>query len=111
MPAMPNCIQINCNPCIPTILAVYCPSTASQNHLRTIRSHHTGLYVANLQHAKPTKAMPAMPNCIQMQLIATHAIPPFWLYIADLQRPRTIRSHRTGLYVANLQHPTACQTN
>ena len=50
---------------------------------------HTGLYVANLQHAKPTKAMPAMPNCIQMQLIATHVFPPFWLYIADLQRPKT----------------------
>ena len=94
MPAMPNCIQmqliiINCNPCNPTILAVYCRSTASQNHLRTIRSHRTGLYVANLQHAKPTKAMPAMPNCIQMQLIATHAFPPFWLYIAHLRRPKT----------------------
>jgi len=33
--------------------------------------------------------MPAMPNCIQMQLIATHVFPPFWLYIADLQRPKT----------------------
>ena len=90
---MPNCIQmqliiINCNPCNPTILAVYCRSTASQNHLRTIRSH-TGLYVANLQHAKPTEAMPAMPNCFQMRLIATHVFRPFWLYIADLQRPKT----------------------
>ena len=40
-------------------------------------------------HAKPTKAMPAMPNCIQMQLIATHVFPPFWLYIAYLRRPKT----------------------
>ena len=56
---MPNCIQmqliiINCNPCNPTILAVYCRSTASQNHLRTIRSLRTCLYVANLLYGRPT---------------------------------------------------------
>ena len=89
MPAMPNGIQMQ-------LIAMYShktgctlPTYSALSRLRTIRSHHTGLYVANLQHAKPTKALPAMPNCIQMQLIATHAIPPFWLYIADLQRPKT----------------------
>jgi hypothetical protein len=56
---------------------------------RTASQINTGLYVANPKHAKPTKAMPAMPNCIQMQLIATHVFRPFWLYIADLQRPKT----------------------
>ena len=75
---------------------------------RTASQINTGLYVANPKHAKPTKAMPAMPNCIQMQLIATHVFPPLWLYIADLQRPKTTSEQSVP---ATLAWMLPCQTN
>ena len=35
----------------------------SPSHLRTIHSHHTGLYVANLPNCKPTKHSPVSVCC------------------------------------------------
>ena len=90
MPAMPNCIQMQLiathvfPPFWLYIADLQRPKTTSEQSVPTLA--WSGLYVANLQHAKPTKAMPAI---IQMQLIAAHVFPPFWLYIADLQRPKT----------------------